>query len=183
MPVGRRPGQDRALRDAFGLRCRHRLQGRRHRAGAGCSLPGRGDVYFDNTAGAISDAVLGRLAIGAQVVNLRHRFGWRTGIRRRSGPRVERHLLVKARPDVRFSGVRLTTSLRGSGRPSGRMGARRPNSLSRGHRRWHRTLPGAIAELYRGVESRQAADPPSPGMIRGSLIAVDARRRKSPVRI
>lgn len=51
-------------------------------------------VYFDNTAGAISDAVMPHLAIGARVVvcgtaALDRWNPWP------SGPRVERHLLVK----------------------------------------------------------------------------------------
>lgn len=52
------------------------------------------NVYFDNTAGAISDAVYPRLAIGARVV-----VCGTAAIPRWSpwpeGPRVERHLLVK----------------------------------------------------------------------------------------
>jgi NADPH-dependent curcumin reductase CurA len=52
------------------------------------------DVYFDNTAGAISDAVYPRLAIGARVVvcgtaAIANWDPWPTG------PRLERHLLVK----------------------------------------------------------------------------------------
>jgi NADPH-dependent curcumin reductase CurA len=52
------------------------------------------NVYFDNTAGAISDAVLGKLAIGARVVicgtaSVASWNPWPVG------PRVERHLLVK----------------------------------------------------------------------------------------
>jgi NADPH-dependent curcumin reductase CurA len=51
-------------------------------------------VYFDNTAGAISDAVYPRLAVGARVVvcgtaSIASWDPWPTG------PRVERHLLVK----------------------------------------------------------------------------------------
>ncbi len=52
------------------------------------------DVYFDNTAGAISDAVLKRLNIGARVV-----ICGTASVPRwdpiPQGPRVERHLLVK----------------------------------------------------------------------------------------
>ena len=52
------------------------------------------DVYFDNTSGAISDAVLRRLNIGARVAicgtaALQNWDPWP------HGPRVERHLLVK----------------------------------------------------------------------------------------
>ena len=52
------------------------------------------DVYFDNTAGSISDAVLPRLAGGARVIvcgtaSISQWDPWP------QGPRVERHLLVK----------------------------------------------------------------------------------------
>lgn len=56
--------------------------------------PGGVDVYFDNTAGPISDAVLPHLAVGARLVvcgtaSIARWDEWPTG------PRVERHLLVK----------------------------------------------------------------------------------------
>ena len=52
------------------------------------------DVYYDNTAGEISDTVYPRLAIGARVVvcgtaSIQNWDPWPTG------PRIERHLLVK----------------------------------------------------------------------------------------
>ncbi|MBA4172827.1 MAG: NADP-dependent oxidoreductase [Hyphomicrobium sp.] len=52
------------------------------------------EIYFDNTSGAVSDAVLQHLALGARVVNcgtaaIDRWSPWPTG------PRVERHLLVK----------------------------------------------------------------------------------------
>ncbi len=52
------------------------------------------DVYFDNTAGSISDAVLRRLQIGARVVicGTASVPSWDPIP---TGPRVERHLLVK----------------------------------------------------------------------------------------
>jgi NADPH-dependent curcumin reductase CurA len=52
------------------------------------------DVYFDNTAGPISDAVLRRLAVGARVVvcGTASVASWDPPP---AGPRVERHLLVK----------------------------------------------------------------------------------------
>lgn len=52
------------------------------------------DVYFDNTAGPISDAVHRHLAIGARVVvcGTAAIAGWEDWPQ---GPRVERHLLVK----------------------------------------------------------------------------------------
>ena len=52
------------------------------------------DVYFDNTAGAISDAVMARLKVGARVVicGTASMPNWNPAPQ---GPRVERHLLVK----------------------------------------------------------------------------------------
>ena len=52
------------------------------------------DVYFDNTAGAISDAVMARLNVGARVVicGTASVASWNPPP---MGPRVERHLLVK----------------------------------------------------------------------------------------
>jgi NADPH-dependent curcumin reductase CurA len=52
------------------------------------------DVYFDNTSGAISDAVLERLNVGARVVicGTASVASWDPWP---EGPRVERHLLVK----------------------------------------------------------------------------------------
>ncbi|MGG5820844.1 NADP-dependent oxidoreductase [Falsiroseomonas sp. HW251] len=52
------------------------------------------DVYFDNTAGAVSDAVMQNLAVGARVVicGTASISSWDPPP---MGPRVERHLLVK----------------------------------------------------------------------------------------
>jgi NADPH-dependent curcumin reductase CurA len=52
------------------------------------------DVYFDNTAGAISDAVLAQLAVGARIVicGTASVSNWTPPPQ---GPRVERHILVK----------------------------------------------------------------------------------------
>jgi NADPH-dependent curcumin reductase CurA len=52
------------------------------------------DIYFDNTAGAISDAVLKHLAVGARVIvcGTASVASWSPAPQ---GPRVERHLLVK----------------------------------------------------------------------------------------
>ena len=52
------------------------------------------DVYFDNTSGAISDAVLAQLAVGARVVvcGTASVASWNPPP---AGPRVERQLLVK----------------------------------------------------------------------------------------
>jgi NADPH-dependent curcumin reductase len=58
------------------------------------ACPAGVNVYFDNTAGIISDTVYPRLAVGARVVicgtaSIRSWDPWPTG------PRIERHLLVK----------------------------------------------------------------------------------------
>ncbi len=58
------------------------------------ACPRGADVYFDNTAGAISDAVWAQLATGARVVicGTASVANWDPAP---MGPRVERHLLVK----------------------------------------------------------------------------------------
>jgi len=58
------------------------------------ACPGGVDVYFDNTAGAISDAVMARLNVGARVVicGTASVASWNPPPQ---GPRVERHLLIK----------------------------------------------------------------------------------------
>lgn len=58
------------------------------------ACPGGVDVYFDNTAGRISDAVMGRLSVGARVVicGTASIANWDPIP---LGPRVERHLIVK----------------------------------------------------------------------------------------
>jgi NADPH-dependent curcumin reductase CurA len=63
-------------------------------AALGAACPRGIDVYFDNTAGAISDAVLRHLAIGARVV-ICGTASVATWDPPPTGPRVERHLLVK----------------------------------------------------------------------------------------
>ena len=58
------------------------------------ACPGGVDVYFDNTAGAVSDSVMRRLNVGARVVicGTASIASWDPIPQ---GPRVERHLLVK----------------------------------------------------------------------------------------
>jgi NADPH-dependent curcumin reductase CurA len=58
------------------------------------ACPGGVDVYFDNTAGPISDAVLRRINVGARLVicGTASIASWEPPPQ---GPRVERHLLVK----------------------------------------------------------------------------------------
>jgi NADPH-dependent curcumin reductase len=107
------------------------------------------DVYFDNTAGAISDAVLPQLAVGARVVicGTASVASWDPPP---MGPRVERHLLVKR---ARMSGLlvfdyqqryeeaitRLADWIRDK-----RIAYREDIVDGIEH------CPGAIAELYRG---------------------------------
>lgn len=107
------------------------------------------DVYFDNTSGRISDAVLAQLAMRARVVicGTASVSSWDPWP---SGPRVERHLLVKR---ARMSGLivfdfqyryeeavaRLADWVR-----AGKLNYREEiiDGIERG--------PGSIAELYRG---------------------------------
>jgi NADPH-dependent curcumin reductase len=107
------------------------------------------DVYFDNTAGAISDAVLAQLAIGARVVicGTASISSWDPPPQ---GPRVERHLLVKRATMSGFLAfdyqhryeeaiARLAAWVR-----QGKLHYREDISDGIEH------CPGAIAELYRG---------------------------------
>lgn len=63
-------------------------------AALAAACPGGVDVYFDNTAGRISDSVMHRLNVGARVVicGTASVASWDPIPQ---GPRVERHLLVK----------------------------------------------------------------------------------------
>lgn len=63
-------------------------------AALAAACPNGVDIYFDNTAGAISDAVLKQLAVGARVIvcGTASVASWDPAP---LGPRVERHLLVK----------------------------------------------------------------------------------------
>jgi NADPH-dependent curcumin reductase CurA len=113
------------------------------------AAPNGVDVYFDNTAGAISDTVLPRLNVGGRVIvcgtaSIPTWAPWP------QGPRVERHLLVKR---ARMQGI-LVFDFR----------ARYPEALEE-LSRWVRNgsiryredivdgieqAPGSIAALYRG---------------------------------
>ena len=107
------------------------------------------DVYFDNTAGAISDAVLPQLAVGARVVicGTASVASWDPPP---TGPRVERHLLVKR---ARMSGLLvLDYQHRYEEAITRLVGWVRDGPL-----RYREEIvdgiencPGAIAELYRG---------------------------------
>jgi NADPH-dependent curcumin reductase CurA len=107
------------------------------------------NVYFDNTAGTISDAVLAKLAVGARVVicGTASVASWEPPP---MGPRVERHLLVKRAtmsgllifdfaPRYEEAVVRLAAWVR-----AGKL--RYLEDIQDGIE----ACPGAIARLYRG---------------------------------
>jgi NADPH-dependent curcumin reductase CurA len=107
------------------------------------------DVYFDNTAGAISDAVLAQLAIGARVVicGTAAVASWDVPV---MGPRVERHLLVKR---ARMSGFLVLDYAHRYGEAVARLAA----WVRDGKLHYREDIsdgiehcPGAIAALYRG---------------------------------
>jgi NADPH-dependent curcumin reductase CurA len=116
------------------------------------ATPSGVDVYFDNTAGPISDAVLTRLSVGARIVvcGTASVASWDPPP---MGPRVERHILVKR---ATVSGLlvfdyahryeeavaRLAAWVR-----AGRL-AYREDVLE-----GIEACPGAIAALYRGENS------------------------------
>jgi NADPH-dependent curcumin reductase len=107
------------------------------------------DVYYDNTAGAISDAVMTQLALGARVVicGTASISSWDPPP---SGPRVERHLLVKR---ARMSGFIIFDYQHRYEEAIARLAA----WVRDGSLRYREDIidgieycPGAIAELYRG---------------------------------
>lgn len=107
------------------------------------------DVYFDNTAGAISDAVLAQLAVQARVVicGTASVASWDPPP---MGPRVERHLLVKR---ARVSGLLVFDYQHRYEEAVARLAA----WVREGRLRYREEIvegiencPGAIAELYRG---------------------------------
>jgi NADPH-dependent curcumin reductase CurA len=80
--------------DAFGFDAAIDYKAGNLEAALDAACPEGIDVYFDNTSGAISDAVLSRLRVGARVVicGTASIGNWDPFPQ---GPRVERHLLVK----------------------------------------------------------------------------------------
>jgi NADPH-dependent curcumin reductase len=107
------------------------------------------DVYFDNTAGSISDAVLPRLSVGARVVicgtaSITRWDPWP------QGPRVERHLLVKR---VRMQGFVIFDHMDQWDSAVGQLA----DWVRQGHLRYREDIlsgieacPDALAGLYRG---------------------------------
>ncbi len=107
------------------------------------------DVYFDNTSGAISDAVLAQLALRARVVicGTASVASWDPPP---MGPRVERHILVKR---ARMSGL-LVFDFQPRYEEAV---ARLADWVRSGQLRYREEIvdgieraPGSIAELYRG---------------------------------
>ncbi len=107
------------------------------------------DVYFDNTSGAISDAVLKQLAVGARIVicGTASIASWDPPP---VGPRVERHILVKR---ARMSGFLAFDYQHRYEEAIARLAA----WVREGRIRYREEIvdgiencPGAIAELYRG---------------------------------
>jgi len=107
------------------------------------------DVYFDNTAGPISDAVLPQLAMGARVVicGTASVASWDPPP---IGPRVERHLLVKR---ARMAGLLIFDYQHRYEEAVARLA----DWVRDGRLRYREDIldgiencPGAIAELYRG---------------------------------
>jgi NADPH-dependent curcumin reductase CurA len=115
----------------------------------GTACPNGVDVYFDNTAGPISDAVLSQLAIGARVVicGTASLASWSPPP---IGPRVERHILVKR---ARMQGFIVFDYASRYEEAIGRLAA----WVRAGTIRYREDIldgienaPGAIAGLYRG---------------------------------
>ncbi len=118
------------------------------RALADACAPGV-DVYFDNTSGAVSDAVLPHLAVGARVVvcGTASVASWDPWP---AGPRVERHLLVKR---ARMQGVLATDHTARYGEALARL----EQWVRDGALKYREDIlegiaraPDAIAGLYRG---------------------------------
>jgi NADPH-dependent curcumin reductase CurA len=118
-------------------------------AAIAAACPGGVHVYFDNTAGAVSDAVMPHLAVGARVVicGTAAIASWNPPP---LGPRVERHLLVKR---ARMQGFLYFDHLDGAERAIDQLAG-----WLREGRLIHRedildgieAAPDAIAGLYRG---------------------------------
>jgi NADPH-dependent curcumin reductase len=136
-------------RDAFGYDAAIDYKRGELDAALAASCPNGVDVYFDNTSGAISDAVLKRLSVGARVVicGTASISSWDPIP---AGPRVERHLLVKR---ARMQGILVFdyASRYGEAR------AELARWVRDGRIRYREDIldgiehaPGAIAGLYRG---------------------------------
>jgi hypothetical protein len=88
------PEKTRLCREAFGYDAAIDYKAGGLAAAVAAACQAGVNVYFDNTSGAVSDAVLPQLAVGARVVicGTASIASWEPPP---MGPRVERHLLVK----------------------------------------------------------------------------------------
>jgi NADPH-dependent curcumin reductase len=118
-------------------------------AAVAAACPGGLNIYFDNTSGAVSDAVLPHLAVGARVVicGTASVASWDPPP---IGPRVERHLLVKR---ARMQGFVAFDFEHRTEEAVSRLAA----WVREGRLRYQEDIldgieacPGAIAGLYRG---------------------------------
>lgn len=144
------PVKTRLCREGFGYDVAIDYKAERNLGDALAAACPRGvDVYFDNTAGAISDAVLAHLASGARVVicGTASISSWDPPP---IGPRVERHLLVKR---ARMSGFLVFDYAHRYEEAIARLAA----LVREGKLRYREDIgegiescPGAIAQLYRG---------------------------------
>ena len=121
------------------------------------ACPAGVDVYFDNTAGAISDAVIAQIALGARIVicgtaSISSWDPWPMG------PRVERHILVKR---ARMSGLLIFDYAHRYEEAIARLAAwvrAGKIALSRGYSRRHRARARRDRRIISRRKSRQAAD-------------------------
>jgi NADPH-dependent curcumin reductase CurA len=139
----------RLCRENFGYDAAVDYKAKDFEAALAAACAGGVNVYFDNTAGAISDAVLAKLALGARVVicGTASVASWDPPP---TGPRVERHLLVKRASMAGFIifdyAPRYEEAI-----------ARLADWVRQGKLRYREDIqdgieacPGAIARLYRG---------------------------------
>lgn len=144
------PEKVRICRDFFGYDAAFDYRAETDLSAAIAAAAPRGvDVYFDNTSGRISDAVLPHLSVGARVVicGTASVASWDPPP---LGPRVERYLLVKR---ARMQGFLAFDYAHREREARTRLA----QWIRAGQLTWRETVtdgletaPGAIAELYRG---------------------------------
>jgi NADPH-dependent curcumin reductase len=106
-------------------------------------------VYFDNTSGAISDAVHPHLAVWSACRRLRHRLNLQLGpVAYGASDRAPS--ARQARPSAGVRDIRSHGSLRDVGGASGRLGALGPAALSGRHPRRSRKLSGRTRRTLSG---------------------------------
>jgi NADPH-dependent curcumin reductase CurA len=136
-------------RDTFGYDAAINYKSKDFEDGLAAACPRGADVYFDNTAGVISDAVLRHLAIGARIVicGTASVANWEPPP---LGPRVERHILTKR---ARMSGFLVFDYYHRYEEAVTRLA----DWVRAGRIRYVEDIvdgiencPGAIADLYRG---------------------------------